>query len=364
MPYACDARGGGVRLYPAPQQSYRIYGKREKWLFRYCSPNAPDRCHHWMLHQFDVDCGGIRVPWIRVAEASSPDGRAWVEQGRMTLKLGSAEASPREERMARRRWWWRDRGAYPADERERFDGPSGPHSEMVELPAGFAPVLGTRAQFIGAQPDEISSGPAERDSEMAAVAPAKPTAPAPPKREASPAAKPKEAAAPAIKPPAPTPAKRETAKSAEAAPAAEKIAPKADAAAKSEPAPQAKSGKSSDAGAEGGACKRNQHRANDHQQAARRDRAAVPGCLPRHRMTQALPQLQRRRAIGLPLPRRLKLARPRALPRQRLRNRPRRSPANLTSTRPPPMARARSPRAACGSNRRVNDRPSFLRRGH
>jgi hypothetical protein len=239
MPYACDARGGGVRLYPAPQQSYRIYGKREKWLFRYCSPNAPDRCHHWMLHQFDVDCGGMRVPWIRVAEASSPDGRAWVEDGRMTLKLGSAEASPREERMARRRWW-RHRGAYPADERERFDGPSGPHSEMVELPAGFAPVLGTRAQFLGVPPGEMSSEPEERGSDIATVVPAKPPAPAPQKREATPAAQPKEAPAQAIKPPAPTPAKRETAKAAETAPAAEKSVPKADAAQKSEPAPQAK----------------------------------------------------------------------------------------------------------------------------
>jgi hypothetical protein len=241
MPYACDARGGGVRLYPAPQQSYRIYGRREKWLFRYCSPNAPDRCHHWMLHQFDVDCGGIRVPWIRVAEASSPDGRAWVEDGRMTLKLGSAEASPREERMRRR--WWRHRGAYPADERERFDGPSGPHSEMVELPAGFAPVLGTRAQFVGTPPGEMSSEPEERSSDIAAVVPAKPPTPAPQKREVAPAAQPKDAAAQAIKPSALAPAKRETAKAAEAAPPAEKSAPKADAAQKSEPAPQAKSEK-------------------------------------------------------------------------------------------------------------------------
>ncbi len=83
---------------------------------------------------FDVDCGGIRVPWIRVAEASSPDGRAWVEHGRMSLGLGPARRAPREERMARRRWWWRNRGAYPADERERFDGPSGPHSEWSSCP--------------------------------------------------------------------------------------------------------------------------------------------------------------------------------------------------------------------------------------
>jgi len=244
MPFACDARGGGVRLAPAPEQAYRIYGNREKWLFRYCSPNAPDRCHHWMLHQFDVDCGGIRVPWIRVAEASAPDGRAWVEDGRMTLKLGAAEASPREESMARRRWWWRQRGAYPADDRDRFDGPNGTHSEMVELPAGFAPVLGTRAQFVGAPPAEMSSGPMDRNSQMAAVAAAKPPAAAAQKRETSPGAPPKEPtaqvskepaaqvskepAAQAIKVPAPAPAKREPAKTVVPAQASEPGAQKAE----------------------------------------------------------------------------------------------------------------------------------------
>jgi hypothetical protein len=230
MPFACDARGGGVRLTPAPEQSYRIFGVREKWLFRYCSPNAPDRCHHWMLHQFDVDCGGIRVPWIRVAEASAQDGRAWVEDGRMTLGLGAAEAGPREERYPRR-GWWRHRGAYPADERERFDGPSGPHSEMVELPAGFAPVLGTRAQFVGAPPAEMSSEPVERSSEFAA-APTKPAQPATQKREALPSsAQPKDATAPAIKPPAPAPAKREPARASEQVQASEQSTQKPEKAA-------------------------------------------------------------------------------------------------------------------------------------
>ena len=136
MPFACDAHGGGVRLYPAPQQSYRIYGTREHKLFSYCSPNTPDRCHNWMLHRFDLDCSGVRVPWISVAEAAAQRGRAWVEDGRMSLQMGAVWASPREERYPRRRWWERRHQFYDEgfDERGSFERPAGSPRDVVELP--------------------------------------------------------------------------------------------------------------------------------------------------------------------------------------------------------------------------------------
>src|SRR5262245_51736846 len=69
MPYACEARGREVNLFRAPERSYPIYGARDQQVFRYCPASTPGRCRHWMVHRFEVDCGGVRVPWMKVAEA-------------------------------------------------------------------------------------------------------------------------------------------------------------------------------------------------------------------------------------------------------------------------------------------------------
>lgn len=224
MPFACDARGGGVRLYPAPAQSFRIYGPREQKLFRYCSPETPDRCRNWMLHRFEMDCDGVRVPWIQVAEAGAQRGRAWVENGRMSLQMGPVWASPREERRAWRRWFRKPAYGY---DREPFGRPFGSQSDVVELPAGFAPVLGTGAQFIG-HASEVSSAPIERSVEMAEIGPGASVemeVPAKmPAREPAPSPPPKEPVVKTIKPPAPIPAKREPAK-VETATSVDKTAP-------------------------------------------------------------------------------------------------------------------------------------------
>ncbi len=89
MPFACDARGGAVRLMPSEQRAYRIFGRREHHVFTVCSPTDPNRCLNWRIHRFDVDCGGERVSWLRVAEAARRFTRtpAFVEAGTMHLRI-------------------------------------------------------------------------------------------------------------------------------------------------------------------------------------------------------------------------------------------------------------------------------------
>jgi hypothetical protein len=161
MPYACEAEGNRVLLFRAPERSYRIYGARESQLFRYCPPDTPGRCRHWMLHRFEVDCGGVRVPWVKVSQASAAYGAAWVEGGRMSLELEAARPVPSERSFPRRRWWReaRRRGFAGYDDAAAFERPPEIPREIVEFPQGFAPVLATRARFIGTPVAEDERGP-------------------------------------------------------------------------------------------------------------------------------------------------------------------------------------------------------------
>ena len=54
-----------------------------------CSPINPSACRTWVLHRFDLDCGGKRVDWVSVVEAASEQstGRAWVENGRLRMRM-------------------------------------------------------------------------------------------------------------------------------------------------------------------------------------------------------------------------------------------------------------------------------------
>ena len=146
MPFACDARGGEVRLTPSDQRAYRIIGRREHHVFTVCSPTDPNRCRNWRIHRFDVDCGGERVSWLRVADAARRYTRAsaFVEGGAMHLRIAPISSSAgRNDPYLDRRW---------ARRAERFDEPA---ESVIDLPPGFAPTFGLSVSFQG------GSGPSE-----------------------------------------------------------------------------------------------------------------------------------------------------------------------------------------------------------
>ena len=150
MPYACRVRGGEVHLVPSADTFYRIYGVRDKQVYTACSPDNPNRCRNWLVHRFDLDCGGTRVGWMKVAEAAARAERlgAWVDAGRMGLAMSPYWTVEREGPVYGRGWW----------RRSRFDGPYGEHDfiprnhggGVIVLPPGYAPVLSTGARFFEA----------------------------------------------------------------------------------------------------------------------------------------------------------------------------------------------------------------------
>jgi hypothetical protein len=152
-------QGGQVRLAPSPDTFYRIYGVRDKQVFSACAPDNPNRCRNWLLHRFDLDCGGVRVGWMKVVAAAARADRlaAWVDAGRMGLAMSPYWTIAREGPVYGNGWW----------RRSRFDGPDGPRGaaarrdeEVVILPPGFAPVLTTGARFLDGPAPEIARAPA------------------------------------------------------------------------------------------------------------------------------------------------------------------------------------------------------------
>jgi hypothetical protein len=160
MPFACQASGGRVNLIPGPSQSYRIFGTPEHQMFTACSPNRPELCRDWMVHRFDLDCGGARVSWLAVVDAFTKWGpsRASVSDGRLHMRMGP---------------WWNGETRGPCYAGPRFGyGPwtfgrvgygwpcarrfVNNQPSIVDLPAGFAPALGIYARFESV-PETIAS---------------------------------------------------------------------------------------------------------------------------------------------------------------------------------------------------------------
>lgn len=149
MPFACDARGGEVRLTPSEQRTYQIVGRREQHVFTVCSPTDPNRCRNWRIHRFDVDCGGERVSWLRIADAARRFARAeaFVEGGAMHLRIKPLWSAGRDDPYLDRRW---------ARRAERFngsapygDGYNEPERVVIDLPPGYAPTFGLPVSFEG-----------------------------------------------------------------------------------------------------------------------------------------------------------------------------------------------------------------------
>ena len=151
MPYACSAYGGRVTLSPSREEAYRIYGQREERPYTVCSPINPSACRTWLLHRFELDCGGTRVDWLSVVEAASEQttGRAWVEDGRLRMRMnqywgGSGGGiGPDDDPYPR----WRRQGPYGDNFPDRGMRRRG---AVVEMPPGFAPAFGLPIRFVPA----------------------------------------------------------------------------------------------------------------------------------------------------------------------------------------------------------------------
>jgi hypothetical protein len=207
MPYACSVVGGQPLLTPGPEQSHRIIGKRDQRKFTACSPVNPGICRHWNVHRFDLDCDGTRVSWVSVVAATNEGSRrAWLLDGRLLLRMGA---------------WW---SLAPDDPCAREPGPDERFAHggrlrrqcaerlalapppVVEMPFGYAPMLGIDGIFVTAAPPPpgVAAAPpklppivAGTPSTKSAAADAKPqVAPQPAPKVASPA-QPASAAAPA-----------------------------------------------------------------------------------------------------------------------------------------------------------------------
>ena len=155
MPFACQANRGKVELTPSDPRTYRVYGAPESRMFSTCAPDMPGGCPSLNLQRFDLDCSGVRVPWISVAEALTryTKNPGYVSNGRFHLMSAPA---------------WRAGPCGPGGPfgypPRRMIGPygyappvpcavpypGGPRQSM-ELPEGFAPPMARFAQF-GAAP--------------------------------------------------------------------------------------------------------------------------------------------------------------------------------------------------------------------
>lgn len=161
MPYSCTMLGGRPLLTPSREQGHQIVGPREQRTFTACSPANPDQCRTWTVHRFALDCDGDRVPWISVVAAATSEGRsrrAWIEDGRLRVRMPPSWSLDPDDPCARRSRFGDGFGfgrmrRYCNDRRELGPPP------IVDMPAGFAPMLGIDAFFVRATPGVSASPP-------------------------------------------------------------------------------------------------------------------------------------------------------------------------------------------------------------
>lgn len=151
MSYDCRVAGRDLELVQSAPREYPILGPRQQEIHTACSPSDPSRCRSWRIHRFDIDCGGARVAWLDVVGAVAFQQRypARVKGDRMVIGMG-------------RSWGTAVRGPYSGP-RMRYPGAEGPYGDrfgmpraasarVIELPPGFAPMLGIDARFVEAPP--------------------------------------------------------------------------------------------------------------------------------------------------------------------------------------------------------------------
>ena len=178
MPFRCSMLAGRPVLTPSPDEGYRILGQHEQRTFTACSPVKPDTCKQWTVHRFDLECEGARVPWASVAVAA--DGprnpRAWIEDGQVRVRMGPWWSMPPGDPCARAglyedRWQARQFARYCAERR------GGLPPAVVDMPAGFAPLLGTGGIFVAAGPRSAGPPPVASGLPPAHAVPSRPPPP-------------------------------------------------------------------------------------------------------------------------------------------------------------------------------------------
>ncbi|WP_072394124.1 J domain-containing protein [Hyphomicrobium sp. CS1GBMeth3] len=169
MPYSCKVIRGQPTLMRSDDQGHPVIGRREQREFRACSPENPDLCRRWTVHRFDMDCGGVRVPWVEVAAAAVRDGRAYVQGGRFELEMPARWSLPPDAPCSRRGdydgWEFGRLGRFCEERLARTP------RVTVAMPTGFAPMLGIDGIFVkdrapppGAMAD-AEPAPSRRDFE-------------------------------------------------------------------------------------------------------------------------------------------------------------------------------------------------------
>jgi len=180
MPYACTMIGGRMLLSPGPEVGHRIIGQREQRRFTACSPANPGLCRHWTVHRFDLDCDGSRVPWVSVvAAAGETQRRAWLVDGRLQLRMGPQWGLAPDDPCAQEPGF---DDVFPDRRRRRHCADRlALAPPVVEMPMGFAPMLGIDGIFVKAAPG-ISTAPPPLPPVVAAPPPAKSASVEPPQQ--------------------------------------------------------------------------------------------------------------------------------------------------------------------------------------
>jgi hypothetical protein len=122
-------------------------------------------CRTWTVHRFDIDCDGARVPWVSVVAsfAEETTRHAWVEGGRLVLRMPPSWAMEPGDPCASRSTF-EDRFSFGRMRRYCADRRAMAPPPVVEMPFGFAPMLGIDGIFVQ------SSGPGGRPPQPPAVA--------------------------------------------------------------------------------------------------------------------------------------------------------------------------------------------------
>ena len=153
MPFACHVEGGRVALSPSTPRTYRVYGAPESRMFSACAPNMPGGCPSLKLQRFDLDCGGVRVAWVAIAEALTryTKNPAYVSDGRFHMMAAPGWRAGPCGPGAPFGYPPRRIGPYPYAPPApcAVPYPAGPR-QSVELPEGFAPPMARFAQFVAA----------------------------------------------------------------------------------------------------------------------------------------------------------------------------------------------------------------------
>ena len=172
MPYTCAMVGGRPLLTPAPEQGHTILGRREQRPFTACSPANPEMCRNWTVHRFDIDCQGARVSWVDVVAAAGEQtgNRVRAEGGRLFVRMARNWSFGPDDPCARPPGF-EDRFLFGRMRRYCADR-SAMAPPVVEMPFGFAPMLGIDGIFVQSSAPAVSNAaPVPHQSPAAAEPP-------------------------------------------------------------------------------------------------------------------------------------------------------------------------------------------------